>query len=154
MKLARSYGVKTIFNLADPSLVGRNKDIFPRIIGEFVDILICNEDEGRALTSQDEPGSQLSSLASLVFVTRGENGSEVWQGGKCAHIRPYAVSAVDTTGAGDMYAAGVIYGLSQGFSYADSAVIGSFYASRVVQKQGAYVTPEIAEEVKSFISSM
>ncbi|MFH0875012.1 MAG: adenosine kinase [archaeon] len=144
--LAKKYNVKVVFNLADHFLVKRNIDAFPEIIKKNVDILIANNLEAKEISGE----LNLSELCKINIITYGENGSILTDNSKKEKISAYPVNAKDTTGAGDMYAAGFLFGLSKGYSLKDAATLGSYFASRIVQKNGAFITQEIKTEVINF----
>ena len=84
-----------------------------------------------------------------IAITDGERGSILCFNGTTYNIPPSIVTPIDTTGAGDSYAAGLLYGLTSGYSLEDSGSIASFYASRVVSQIGPRYTGDIKTEIKS-----
>ena len=139
MREAKAAGVKVALSLSDPFCVDRNKDDFLAIIRDHVDLLIGNRDEAQALTDTATPQDAIAALASycdLAAVTMDGEGSLLRSGSETLTIPAYAVTPVDTTGAGDMYAAGILYGLTQGLPLEKTGRIASCAAAQVVGKMG------------------
>lgn len=139
---AKAAGRKTALTLSDASCVERQFDAFHAFIGAHVDIVLANEAEAATLFGTRDlaqMASKARDLASLVAITRSENGSLlVPQDGE-----PVTVDVVtpdrleDTTGAGDAYAAGLLYGLAKGFDLAGAGALGALAASEVISHFGA-----------------
>ncbi len=139
MREAKAAGVKVALSLSDPFCVDRNKDDFLSIIGEHVDLLIGNADEAQALTDTATPQEAIAALApycELAAVTMDSRGSLLRSGNTTLTIPAFAVTPVDTTGAGDMYAAGILYGLTQGLPLEKTGRIASCAAAQVVGQMG------------------
>ena len=118
--------------------------------------MFANAEEGKLLfgsTSAEEAAEAISSLCDIAVLKDGSNGSVVKHaGGPMIRIPVRKIHAVDTTGAGDMYAAGFLYGLISGFSERDAGICGSYLASRIVETFGAQFTPDkravVAREIQ------
>ena len=139
MHTANQSGVKVVLSLSDPFCVGRHKDELLQLIHKHVDVIIGNRLEAQGLTdteTAEEAAKALSSSADLVVVTKDSQGSLVSTGGELITVPSFQITPVDTTGAGDMYAAGFLYGLTQGFDLAKSGRIASYVASQVVAQFG------------------
>lgn len=139
MREAKAAGVKVALSLSDPFCVDRNKDDFLSIIREHVDLLIGNADEAQALTDTTTPQDAIAALApycELAAVTMDSRGSLLRSGAETLTIPAFAVTPVDTTGAGDMYAAGILYGLTHNLSLERTGRIASCAAAQVVGKMG------------------
>ena len=126
-------------DLADPFVVNACKDDLLHIIEEFADVIFLNADEARALLGcePEEAAQRLAEDVSHVIVKVGSHGSIVCHGGKVHRIGIHPTDAIDTTGAGDSYAAGYLYGLSQGWDPARSGDLGARVASLTVGQVGA-----------------
>lgn len=152
-ELAQELGVKTAFSLSDPAMVEFFHDGLSDIIGEGVDLLFCNEDEAQAFTktSTVEAASEaLKSIAKSFAITLGSKGALVFDGEKEYSIAPHAVKAVDTNGAGDMFAGAFLYALTQGQDYEAAGKLASKAASVVVSQFGPRLRAEQhAEIIKS-----
>ncbi len=139
MQEANKAGVKVVLSLSDPFCVHRHKDDFLRLLKDHVDTIFANAQEAQALTDTDcpyEAAKVLAQYADIVAITMDEKGSLLRQGDSEYQIPVHPVQAVDTTGAGDMYAAGLLYGLSQGLPLDVSGRIASYAAAQVVSKLG------------------
>ena len=138
-KIAENNGVKTAITLSDPSIVQFFKEKFVEVIGASVDLLFCNEDEAMAFTGKDnlqDAREALKSEAKRFAITQGSNGAMIWDGDTFIDIEPYAVKAVDTNGAGDMFAGAFLYGITNGMTYASAGKLASLASSKVVSQYG------------------
>jgi sugar/nucleoside kinase (ribokinase family) len=156
IELAKKHGVKVAFTASDPFLVNMIRDEIWDLIRGPVDLFFCNEEEAKSLTGKTDPlecASEIHQHAENVALTLGEKGSLVVHGGETFPIEGAAVDAIDTTGAGDMYAAGILYGITNGMSWPQAGHLASQAASRIVAQLGARIqrlfTPE---EMKEFAS--
>ena len=140
-RLAHKNQRKVSLSLSDSFCVERHRDSFMTLVKDHIDILFANEDELKALyqtDSFDEAVTQLRQDCSLAAVTRGKDGSVIINDNDVIEIAAYpTLNVVDTTGAGDLYAAGVLYGLSQGAELARAGFYGSIAASEIIGHFGA-----------------
>ncbi len=139
MRTANEAGVKVAFSLADPFCVGRHHEDFLRLLRDHVDLVIGNRQEAQAITGTDSPEDAARALAKwsdLAVVTLDAEGSFLCRGEELVRTPAYPVRPVDTTGAGDMFAAGILYGLTQGYDLAVTGRIASYAAAQVVAKMG------------------
>lgn len=138
--LAKKNGVKVAFTVSDPFLINLFRDEFWKLIEGPVDLLFCNLEEARSLTGLQDPiecAHEIHRHAENVALTLGEKGSILMHRGEAIPVEGVPVRAVDTTGAGDMYAAGVLYGITNGLSWQQSGHLGSHAAARIVTQLGA-----------------
>jgi hypothetical protein len=153
--LAKKNGVKVAFTVSDPFLIAFNRDLFWELIAGPVDLLFCNLEEARSLTGLTDPvdcAYKIHSHASDVALTLGPDGSLLMHGGQAIPVEGVAVEAVDTTGAGDMYAAGVLYGITNGLTWHQAGHLASHAAARVVARMGARLNKKFtAEEVTELL---
>ena len=145
MHIARENGVKVSIDLADPSLIGRNLDELKKIAIEYADVLYANEDEAAAFTGErgEKALEAMASMCDIAVVKLGEKGSLVRSGNITHRIEPFRVKAVNTNGAGDMYAAGMLYGLAHGLPLERAGKIASYASSRVVAQVGARLSTRL-----------
>ncbi len=139
MREARSAGVKVALSLSDPFCVNRHKQDFLQITREHVDLLIGNDEEMQHLTGMDNPQDAIRATipwCDIAVVTLGAQGSLLRRDKTILEIPAYAVKPIDTTGAGDMYAAGILYGLTQGLSLEQTGRLAAYTAAQVVAKLG------------------
>ena len=137
---ARHAGVPVAFTLSDAFVVNTYKESLTDFIRWKVDILFCNNVEARAMTDEvkDETAfAELKGMVDTLFMTRGVEGSWVSNSQHAKiNIDPFQVQAVDTTGAGDLYAAGSLYGLIHNHDLKKSGILGSYCAAQVVTHLG------------------
>ncbi|HMV43599.1 MAG TPA: adenosine kinase, partial [Leptospiraceae bacterium] len=141
MELAKKYGNKVAFTYSDPFCVNRSREDFVKLTQEFVDIAFCNHDEAMAMTETDNPEDaimQLGTMCNLVFMTWGSRGAFIAVDGIVSPVTGYPVtSPVDSNGAGDAFAAGVLYGLTHGYSISKACKWGNYVASKMIMEIGA-----------------
>jgi sugar/nucleoside kinase (ribokinase family) len=139
MDAAKGSGTLVSVDLADPGLIDRAGPVLNSIVNNNADIVFANESEALKFTGfQEEKALEnLGSRTSFAVVKLGPRGSLIKTGNKNFVIPPYNVDVVNTNGAGDMYAAGVLYGLTNGIDPEKSGKIGSYAASLVVASPGA-----------------
>ena len=136
---SRKQGVRTSFTFSDSFLVDAFKDDFSRIVDDYCDIIFCNADEIRKFFGVEdlaECNKQLAPRIDLAFITDGPNGCYVLKDGNIEHVAGFDVKAIDTVGAGDAFAGGALFGLTNGMSEIQAARWGNYFASRVVSKIG------------------
>ncbi|MBW2984174.1 adenosine kinase [Candidatus Woesearchaeota archaeon] len=153
MDFASKHKVKISIDLADPGIVKRNRDDLRRLVKKYADIVFANEDEAKALTGKEVIGAlnEISNMAEIAILKLGRKGSLVKSGKDLHEIKPHSVKPLDTTGAGDMYAAGFLYALTHGYKLNQCGNIGSYLAAKVVEKIGARldsIDHSIIEKVK------
>lgn len=140
IELAKKNDVKVAFTVSDPFLINLFRDEFLQLIEGPVDLLFCNEEESKSLTGKDNPvdcAHEIHNHAENVALTLGPNGSILMHEGDVIPIESLQVDAIDTTGAGDMYAAGLLYGITHGYSWRQAGHLGSHAAARIVTQLGA-----------------
>lgn len=139
--VARKAGTKIAFSLSDAFCVEAHRAEFIAMIKDDIDILFCNEAEACALypeKSFDEVLDLLQGQCEVVAVTCGHHGSKILTKDARITIKPQWVDkVVDTTGAGDLYAAGFLYALTQGKDLETSGKLGSACASEIITHLGA-----------------
>jgi len=140
-RLARGAGRKVALTLSDSFCVERYHDEFLGLIEEHIDILFANEAEIKALypgSSLKEAVAALAGRVEIAAITRSERGSILAHGEERVKVPAQPIDElVDTTGAGDLYAAGVLYGLTRGLPLAECGRLGSIAASEVIGHYGA-----------------
>lgn len=151
MKIAKENGVKISIDLADPGVVKRNLLEIRKIVKDYGDIVFANEMEAESFTGMNAEKA-VHDLADghgvgIAIVKTGSKGSIIKQNGKITIVEGYKANAVDTTGAGDMYAAGVLYGISQGWELDKSGRLGSYLASKIVEQMGARAEFSLKDEI-------
>ncbi|MEE9445591.1 MAG: adenosine kinase [Cocleimonas sp.] len=149
-KIARDNGVKTAFTFSDPAMVTYFKEGVSEIIGDGVDVLFCNEEEAQVYTDTnnlDDAITELQKIANKVIVTLGSKGAKVISGDKHVDIEVSKVKAIDTNGAGDMFAGAFMYALTHGLSDRDAGLLASEAAARIVATFGARLEKDVQEQL-------
>lgn len=152
--MARSAGIKISLDVADPFVVNALREPMLALIKEHIDIVFLNEEEAKALfeSSAEDAFEKLQSFVDVAVVKLGKKGSMVFSKGEKASADIFPVEVVDTTGAGDSYAAGFLYGHITGMSLKKSAELASRVASACVSQFGAVVRDR--ETLASTLSSV
>lgn len=138
-KVAAENGVKTAFTFSDPSMVTYFREGVAEIIGDGVDILFANEEEAATYTGKEtieEAIIELQTLCDTLVLTLGDKGAIVMTADSKVIIDPVKTTAVDTNGAGDMFAGSYLYGITHGFSELQAGNLASEAASIIVSRFG------------------
>ena len=154
-EMARRHGTNVALTLSDPFMVGAFKERFDAMINQGVDLLFCNEEEAMAYTGaadREAAGNLLADRASTAFITCGADGALVYADGGKDLVPSIEVTALDTTGAGDLFAGGALYGLSHSYSSVDSARLGSYAAAQVVARFGPRLEDSLADRIDRILA--
>ena len=148
-KIAREAGRQVALSLSDPFCVDRHREAFIDLVNNHVDILFANEEEIKSLYQVDDFEEALQEVrghCNIAALTRGSQGSVVISGDNVHILKAEIVkNIVDTTGAGDSYAAGFLYGLTQGKDLAICGRIGGILAAEVISHYGGRVEKGLKE---------
>src|SRR5690606_13301319 len=137
---AHDAGRKVALTLSDLFCVERHRDEFLPLVRDRVDILFANEAEACALWGCDEVGAAVErprAEGAVACITTAEKGSVVVAGPNTREIPAHPTEVVDTTGAGDLYAAGFLYGYTQGRPLPECGRLGALAAAEVISHIGA-----------------
>jgi fructokinase len=149
-KIAEANGVLTSLTLSDPAMVQFFRGGLEEMIGAGVDLLFANDVEAQAWSGKEdiqEAAQVLHEVAKVVVVTLGPKGALVYDGNSVIPIDPVKVKAVDTNGAGDMFAGAFLYAVSAGKDYATAGKLASHAASTTVSSFGPRLKPEVHREI-------
>jgi sugar/nucleoside kinase (ribokinase family) len=149
-QIADQNQVKTALTFSDPNMVKFFTEGLDQVIGTSVDLLFCNEDEALTYTQTNEileARHLLKKVAKTFVITQGKNGAMIFDGVTFIDIEPYPVTAVDTNGAGDMFAGAFLYGITHGHSYAQAGKLASLASSKVVSQFGPRLQWHQAKEI-------
>ncbi len=138
--IAKSCNIKTSLTLSDPSMITYFKPQFAEIMNQKVDILFCNEAEALAYTHADDinqAAKMLMSYAKTFAITQGANGALVYDGKEILNILGKKVVAIDTNGAGDIFAGTFLFSLSAGMNFLKAAENAIETSAQLVTKVGA-----------------
>ena len=151
IELAKEAGLQICLDMASYNIVANDLEFFTLLINKYVDIVFANEEEAKAFTGK-EPEEALRVIAkkcSIAIVKVGANGSYIRKGTEEIKVSAIPVEKVlDTTGAGDYFAAGFLYGLTCGYSLEKCAKIGSILSGNVIQVIGTTISQERWDEIK------
>jgi sugar/nucleoside kinase (ribokinase family) len=153
-RLAHAAGRQVALTLSDPFCVDRHRESFVELIDGAVDVLFANSEEVTSLfqvSGFDEALKQLRGRVSVAAVTCGAQGSVVLAGDDLHRVASYPVPVLDTTGAGDMYAAGFLHGLAQGWDLPECGWLGSATAARIIAQTGARPSTPLAPLVRDVL---
>jgi sugar/nucleoside kinase (ribokinase family) len=148
--LARKAGVALAATLSDMSMIRFCRSGLEAIVGDGLDYLFCNEEEAHTWCGSDDLDvvcRQLSHLARTVCLTRGAKGCRVLEGGEHTDVPAALVKALDTNGAGDMFAGAFLYAATHGHNHARAAWFANLAAGRVVSQYGNRLSNEDMAEL-------
>ncbi len=155
LSLAKRSGARISLDLSSFTVVESNKALLDTIVDEFVDILIANEDEARAFTGQSDESLMIESLslrAEIAVLKVGSRGSYISRQGKTHHIAPLGDGcAVDTTGAGDLWASGFLFGLVNGYPLEKCGRLASACGYEVCQVIGAGIPDDGWQRIRTLL---
>ncbi len=158
VEIAEKRGMVVSFDLGSMGIVNNFRSRVERIVSDFADIVFANEDEAMALTGMrgEEAVRVVHSMmrGDIAVVKQGEKGSVVLQGRELYRVAAVAAEAVDTTGAGDAYAAGFLYAHSKGADAGRCGKAGSLLASKVVAEVGPKISKSGWKVAKTEIDAL
>ena len=139
VEFAKQQGVKVGLSLSDPFVAQLFSGNLKSVIGDGVDLIFCNKDEALAFTatdSVDQAGKELKAYATTFVITDGANGAIFFDGKSLVQVPGVKARAIDTNGAGDMFAGTFLYAITSGKSYQKAAELANQAAARVVERFG------------------
>lgn len=149
-EIAEQNGVKTSLSFSDPGIVAHFRDGLKEMIGSKIDLLFCNSHEALSWAQTDDLNvaiAEIKKIANQFAITLGAEGALVYDGNTQHHIAPHKVTAVDTNGAGDMFAGAFLYGITQGWSFPEAGKLASIAAATVVSDYGPRLTAEQQKKI-------
>ncbi|MDS4029525.1 MAG: adenosine kinase [Candidatus Contendobacter sp.] len=152
-RIAEESGVKTAISLSDPNMVRHFKAGLLEMIGSSVDLLFANEDEARDMAGAADLNGTVAYLKTVsreFVITRGSRGALVWDGRTLIDIDPVRVDAVDTVGAGDMFAGAFLYGRGRGWDHHRAGALASAASAQLVTRLGPRIA---AAETQAILQS-
>ncbi len=156
IRTAKEQGLQVAIDLASFNVVEENLEFLRSIVAKYIDIVFANEDEARVFSGEAEPINALqyiSEMCDLVVVKIGTKGALIKHKGEVIHIGIMAAAKrVDTTGAGDFYAAGFMYGLCEGLSLRQCGTIGAITAGKVIEVVGPTLGEEAWSEIEVLVN--
>lgn len=154
--LAKDAGMLVALDLASYNVVEQNIDFLKEVVTNSVDILFANEDEAKAFTGKEPEGAliELSELVDIAVVKIGSKGSLIKQGSHRIHIEAIESTCVDTTGAGDLFASGFLYGVSKDLPLDRCGQLGAITAGYVIRTYGARMDNETWSEIRNKVAEL
>ena len=157
LEVAKQNNTLVSFDVADPFAVGRYRQAFLSLISEQCDIVFANREEARILFDNYDPYEccrSMGKLCRIAIVKNGKKGSFISCDGKVSSIPVKGpVVPTDTTGAGDVYAAGFLYGLHHRYPVRESGIIASILAGEIITQRGAQFSERKSAELKAYFES-
>ncbi len=151
LHLAKQYNLLVSIDLASFNVVEIKKDFLKKIIKDYIDIVFANEEEAKAYTGLEAEDAlhKIAEEVQISVVKTGGKGSMIKHNDTIYKVDAIKVNAIDTTGAGDFYAAGFLYGMTQHYPLDKCGRIGSYLAGRVVEVIGAKPAKDVWAEIKN-----
>ncbi len=152
--IAKEKNIRIALDLASYNVVDARLEDFRDIIGRYVDIVFANEDEARSFTGMEPAGAldYISGLCEIAVIKVGSEGSWIKRGDEIIKIEASDVDLKDTTGAGDLYAAGFLYGYANDEDLELCGIYGSILAGHVIEIIGARMDGEKWNAAKAHVS--
>ena len=151
-EFAQNNGIKVAFSLSDPFVVNFFLDSVNEVVGEKLDIIFCNKDEALQFTQTESIDAAIAALKTRSHqfaITSGSEGAWVYDGSSLHHSPAQQVSAVDTNGAGDMFAGAFLYAITHGHDFQKAAQLANLCAAKVVSQYGPRLAAKTHSELKT-----
>ena len=150
VELAKNAGLKISLDMASYNIVNENLEFFHELVRDYVDIAFANEEEAFAYTGKEpeEAVKEIASECDIAVVKCGKLGSIVQKRDEIARIGSTPTKCIDSTGAGDLYAAGFLYGLSKNYSLKVSGSIGAVLSGNVIEVIGTKMDDNRWNQIK------
>jgi sugar/nucleoside kinase (ribokinase family) len=152
-QIAREAGVALALTLSDVSMIQFCKAGLDAMLGDGVDYLFCNQEEAQVWCGSQDLNvvkETLKKLAKMVCLTRGPDGSEIITAQDSWHVPAEKVQAIDTNGAGDMFAGAFLYAITRGYAPDQAANLGNHAAAAVVSQHGNRLTLGQLSTIKAY----
>ena len=156
VRVAKAHDLIISLDMATYNIVSENREFLVRLIREYVDILMANESEAEALTRKkaNKALDAMADIAAVAVLKMGKDGSMAKRGKEKCKIGIEKVNSIDTTGAGDLYAAGFLYGYCHGQSLEVCGRIGSILGGHITEVIGAKMDKQKWTMVKEKVSEV
>ena len=153
--LAKSLNMEVALDLASYNVVEAKLNDFKEIASKYVDILIANNEEAKAFTGCEgiDALHEMSKISPVAIIKNGGEGSIIKSRNEIINIDAAPANVCDTTGAGDLYAAGFLYGYSLNYPLSVCGKIGSLLAARVIETTGARLPTDVWNEIKKTLTN-
>lgn len=153
---AKAKGMEIAIDMASFNVVEESRDYLTHIIKNDIDIVFANEAEAKALTGlePEEALHQIASMCKIAVVKVGAKGAYIQQGSEIVTIEPIKAQVIDTTGAGDMWAAGFLAGYAKGENLKKCGTMGAILAANVIEVMGAKMDKTRWEKIYNAIGKL
>jgi sugar/nucleoside kinase (ribokinase family) len=150
-EIAKSKGMKVALDLASYNVVEAKLKDFRDLIEKYADIIFANEEEAKAFTAMEPEFAlkQIAELSEIAVVKVGKEGSWIKRGEEILKVGTMEVNCIDTTGAGDLYASGFLFGYANDLSLDNCGLLGSLLAGHVISITGARMDDQMWEDIRS-----
>lgn len=149
-EIAQANGVKTALTFSDPNMVSIFKSGLEEMVGDGVDLLFCNEEEAKTWADTADLSKAVETLEGIAksfVITLGSKGALAYDGQTMHTIEPHDVNAIDSNGAGDMFAGAFLYGITHGYDFATAGALASLASAEVVSHFGPRLAPQAHQEL-------
>ncbi|MCQ2285080.1 MAG: adenosine kinase [Bacteroidales bacterium] len=149
-QIAKEKGLRISMDMASYNIIEANYDFVKMLLTDYVDIIFANEEEAKAFTGKEgvEALNVLSEYCPIAIVKIGKDGSLIKMNGEITTIAPVDAVRRDTTGAGDIYASGFLYGLLNDYSAQKAGDLASYLSAKMIEVIGAKLPDEVWNDVK------
>lgn len=149
-KKAKACGLQISMDMASYNLIESNLEFVKMLLRDYVDIIFANEEEAKAFAGVENVDALrvLSEYCSVAIVKVGKDGSYIKMNGEVTAIAPVDAQRIDTTGAGDIYASGFLYGLLNGYDALKAGNLASYLSARLIEYVGAKLPDEEWTKIK------
>jgi len=156
MQMAKTAGAKVSLDLASFDVVQDNLDFLKEVIMNYVDIVFANEEEARSFTGLEPEKAldEISKMTAYAVVKIGDKGSLLKHGDETCRIPATEANIIDTTGAGDLYASGFLYGLAENLPLQTCGNIGALLAGNVIEVMGAKMDEKRWENIRQLVQNI
>ena len=153
LKLACDSGMTVAIDLASYNVVEANREFLHQMVEKYVDIVFANEEEAKAFTGKEpvEALKEISKMCDIAVVKIGSKGSLIKQGDEMYEIAAIPAKPVDTTGAGDLFASGFLYGLARELPIRRCGEIGAILAGNVIEVMGSKMTKSQWDNIRELL---
>ncbi|HUX52846.1 MAG TPA: adenosine kinase [Williamwhitmania sp.] len=153
MELAKQEGLKITLDLASYNVVESNLEFLKEVVEKYVNIVFANEEEARSFTGMEPPEAvvEISKICDIAVVKVGMNGSYIRTDNVTHKVEAVRANSIDSTGAGDLYAAGFLYGLLQGYPMDICGTLGSVLAANVIEVMGPKMNDERWAQINQIV---
>ncbi len=151
LSIAKSKNLKISLDMASFNVVEANLDFLREAVKNYVDVVFANEEEAKAFTGKEPEAAldEIAEMSEIAVVKVGEHGSLIKSGDKKYFANAISASCIDTTGAGDLYAAGFLYGLTENLPLDQCGQIGSVLGGNVIEVIGATMNDDRWDNIRS-----